>query len=462
MMDAYQHLLRSDLSSFIAKTLHSCDPSADYMPNWHIDLIAEYLSAAEKGEIQRLIINMPPRCLKSIAVSVAWPAWLIGRSPKRRIIAASYAASLSIKHSIDCRLVMQSQWYKDIFPKLTLSNEQNEKSKFMTTQRGFRMATSVGGSVTGEGGHYLIVDDPINPTQAQSTTTRKQVNQWFDQTFSTRLNHKSSGVIVVVMQRLHQDDLTGHLLKRGGWEHLCLPMVALKHAIYDFGAIYKERHVGELLHPARDGQGEIDRLRSDIGSTAFAAQFQQQPLPDDGGMVRPWWFGRYKEAPQHPEQIVQSWDTAIKTGKQHDASVCLTFAQKEGKSYLLDAKALRVEYPDLKKQLAMLADYWKPNAILIEDKASGQQLLQDAKRESTLPVIAIKPKQDKVTRFAAVSAMIEAGRVVLPEYAPWLNDFEEQLLAFPYGNHDDFVDSLTQYLDWLRLSNGGKAWIRGI
>jgi predicted phage terminase large subunit-like protein len=457
----YNQLLKYDFATFIGKTLATCDPGANYLPNWHIDLIAEYLEAARRGEIKRLIINMPPRSLKSVCVSVAWPAWLLGHAPSSRIIASSYAASLSIKHSIDCRTVMLSDWYRRVFPDIALAPDQNEKSKFMTAQRGFRMATSVGGSVTGEGGNFLIVDDPINPKQAMSARWRGQVNQWFDHTFSTRLNDKKHGVIIVVMQRLHPSDLTAHLMEKGGWNQLLLPMVATQKEVHDFGAVYKKREIGDLLHEARDDQSVAEHTKHALGSMAFAAQYQQQPMPDDGGMVRPWWFGRYKETPECTHYI-QSWDTAIKAGKQHDASVCLTFGQYEGRSYLLDVALMRCEYPDLKKAVYALQERWNPHAILLEDKASGQQLIQDIKRESHLPVIAIQPKADKVTRFAAISAMIEAGKVVLPEKSPWLADLEEELWLFPHAPHDDQVDALTQYLDWVRKNNSLKARVRAI
>ncbi len=262
------------------------------------------------------------------------------------------------------------------------------------------------------------------------------------------------------MQRLHADDLSGYLLARGGWEHLALPMVATQNSVHDFGNVYKERVIGELLHPQRDTAPIALRTKNELGSMAFAAQYQQCPLPDDGGMVRPWWFGRYKNAPLEYINRVQSWDTAIKAGKQHDASVCLTFAEHEGKSYLLDAAVMRCEYPDLKRALYNLSERWSPQAILIEDKASGQQLLQDIRRESHLPVLPIQPKGDKITRFAAVSAMIEAGRVVLPERTPWLADFEEELWMFPHGAHDDQVDALSQYLDWLRTRISWKPSVR--
>lgn len=452
MSDCFDELLRNDFPSFIGKTLSTVDPAAEFLPNWHIDLIAEYLEAARRHEITRLIINMPPRSLKSICVSVAWPAWLLGHDPRNRIMAASYASSLGIKHSLDCRLVVTAPWYRSVFKDTVLSRDQNEKHKFVTTKRGFRMSTSVGASVVGEGGNYLIIDDPMTPAQATNEHWRKHVGHWFDHTYASRLDDKKKGVIILVMQRLHQHDLTGYLLEKGGWQHVSLSAVATQASRFDFGKLRMEREAGELLHAERENAVLIERAKIELGSAAFAAQYQQQPLPEEGAMIRPWWFVRYKVAPLCPERIVQSWDTAIKSGEGHDASVCLTFAEQEGKSYLLDVQALRLEYPDLKKALYGLAAQWQPQALLLEDRASGQQLLQDARRESTLPVLPRQPVGSKITRFAAVSALIEAGRVLLPEQAPWLADFEAEIYAFPNGRHDDRVDALTQYLDWLRAS----------
>lgn len=189
----YDEFIECDFPTFIGKTIEKVDPAAQYLSNWHIDLVAEYLEAARKSQITRLIINMPPRSLKSVCVSVAWPAWILGHDPTSRIIAASYAASLSVKHSLDCRLLLSDPWYKRIFPDVKLTRDQNEKHKFITTQRGFRMANSVGASAVGEGGNFLIIDDPISPAQAMNKHWREHVNSWFDHTFSTRLDNKKPG-----------------------------------------------------------------------------------------------------------------------------------------------------------------------------------------------------------------------------------------------------------------------------
>lgn len=450
----YDTLLARDFSSFIEKSLATVDPAATYAPNWHIDVIAEHLEAARRGDITRLIINMPPRMLKSQCVSIAWPAWILGHDPSARIMAASYSQSLSIKHSLDCRSVMKAEWYRRLFPKTHLSKEQNEKHKFATTKRGFRFATSVGGTATGEGGNFLIIDDPMNAAQAMNAAWRSHVQRWYDHTFSTRLNDKKRGVIVLVMQRLHVDDLTAHLLDKGGFTHLCLPAIATEKNAY--------REIGDALHPAREDGALLERAKVELGAQGFSAQYQQQPLPEEGGMVRRTWFARYAELPACEGRIIQSWDTAIKSGAQHDASVCLTALEHEGCFYIIDVCVVRLEYPDLKKRCIKMAEEFSPHVIIIEDKASGQQLLQDMRRETALPVVAYHSRANKVTRFAAVSAFVEAGRVVLPNRASWLAAFEEEVLNFPNGAHDDQVDAFTQFLDYCRNNFSKKLTIRRV
>ncbi len=435
--EAFDALLRTRLAAFTRKTFATVDPGAAYKHNWHIDLIAEYLEACSRREIKRLVINIPPRYLKSISVTVAWPAWLLGHDPSERILAASYAEILSLKHSMDCRLVMQSDWYRRVFPAVQLTGDQNEKRKFVTTARGCRFATSVGASTIGEGGRFLIVDDPLNAAQAVSDVERERANTWFDQGFSTRLDDKEDGVIVLVMQRLHANDLSGHLLAKGGWEHLCIPAVAETKTVIDFGRVKITREPGDVLHPERESAEAIDRQKVAMGGYAFAGQYQQRPAPAEGGIFKAAWFQRFAARQDDYLQVVQSWDTAIKADQLNDPSVCLTFGVKPDGFDLLEARVQRLEYPDLKRRVHAQAEAFGPDAILIEDKASGQQLLQDLGRSTTLPLIGILPEKDKVTRASGVSALVEAGKLFLPTQAPWLPDFESELLTFPNSVHDD-------------------------
>jgi len=462
MSEWYDSMIAHDFTAFIGRVLRTVDPGAEYLPNKHIALIAEYLEAIRRGHINRLIINMPPRSLKSISISVAWPAWLLGHNPKSRIIAASYASTLSVKHSLDTRLVITSPWYKEMFPLVHLSKDQNEKHKFQTTQRGYRLAASVGGGITGEGGNYLIIDDPINPAQAMNAHYRAYTNSWFDHTFASRLDDKKRGAIVLTMQRLHPNDLTGHLLAKSGWTHISLPAIFQNDQKFICAGKRWVFKAGELLHPARENQQLIERAKIELGSRAFAAQYQQAPLSDEEGLIHSSWIEKYDIAPAYFEKIVQSWDTAIKSSMEHDRSACLTFGESQGKSYLLDAHVYRYEYPALKRAFYAMAGQWKPDAILIEDKASGQQLLQDVREESALPVIAMQPQKDKITRLCAVTPMMEAGCLRVPKNAKWLADFEAELYAFPGAKYDDQADALSQYLNWLKRRHWNKIGIRSI
>ena len=452
VQEEYHDLLRGHLPSFIAKSFAALNPGTEFLPNWHIGMIAEHLIACQRGEITRLLINMPPRMLKSLSVSIAWPAFVLGAAPHTRILLASYAQSLSTQHALQCRSLLQSLWYRALFPDTRLRSDQNQKHKFLTTRNGMYFATSTGGTLTGEGGDILIVDDPLTPTAALSRSRREAANRWFQHTFSSRLNDKRRGVMVVVMQRLHSDDLSGYLHERGGWEHLCLPARAPRAATLRFGTRTRHRAEGEPLHPEREDEAMLARAERELGSYAFAAQYQQDPVPEGGHMVQPRWLRRFDTPPEEAEivRIIQSWDTAIKAGAQHDASACATLVQTQEGYYLLDMTTLRAEYPALKRRIEEHAEAWQPHVLLLEDQASGQSLLQDLKPHTHLPLIGVRPTRDKVTRLAAVSALIEAGKLHLPRHAPWLAAFERELLSFPHARHDDQVDALSQCLNWLR------------
>lgn len=445
-------MLQHSFDAFLHYAFLSLNQGSVFLSNWHINAICEHLAAIEAGQIKRLIINMPPRYLKSLTVSVAWPAWLLGQSPARRIIVASYAEKLSLKHSLDTRHLIAQAWYQRAYPELEIMLGQNEKHKFVTTQQGFRLAASVGGTLTGEGGDILIVDDPINPLNAESEATREKANRWFEHTFSSRLNNKKSGAIIVVMQRLHADDLTGYLMKKGGWHVLDLEAIATN-TQWLAGHI---RHRGHALHPAREDLQQLEKTKHEMGSHVFSAQYQQRPRPQEGAMLRRHWLRYDDPLPLADGQIVQSWDTAIKAGKDNDPSVCITAQIVDGECYVLEVLRQRLEYHELRREVLRTAEKWNPHAILVEDKASGQSLLQDLKQASGLPLIPILPKQDKLTRFAAITPLIEAGRFVLPKQAHWLADFENELLAFPSVKHDDQVDALSQLLGWWQQRNHSK------
>jgi predicted phage terminase large subunit-like protein len=444
--------LRRDLTCFVQRCVQTVAPGRAYQHNWHIEVIASHLERCLAGEITRLIITLPPRSLKSICTSVAFPAWALGHDPALRIICASYTGDLAAKHARDCRAVMESSWYRGVFPNTRIDPAKNSELEFATRRQGFRLATSVGGTLTGRGGNLLIVDDPLKASDAMSESKRQLANDWFRNTLYSRLDDKSRDRIVIVMQRLHVDDLVGNLLERDeGWVHLNLPALAEADERFDLGdgRIFT-RAAGEALHPEREPRDTLERIKHTLGSYDFAAQFQQNPVPLGGGLIKWDWFRFYDAPPERQEEdfVTQSWDTASKADEINDYSVCTTWLRRGEDHYLLDVSRSRLEYPYLKQHITDLAKRHQADAVLIEDKGSGIQLIQDLQHEGQVRPIGIIPQQDKVTRMSGQSAKIEAGYVLLPEKAGWLDDFQVEILQFPRGRHDDQVDSLSQYLAW--------------
>ncbi|MBU3888572.1 phage terminase large subunit [Methylosinus sp. KRF6] len=446
-------LLRTRLSSFIRKSFGSVAPGVDYHHNWHIDAITWRLQEVLEGRITRLIIAMPPRSLKSIAASVAFPAFALGHDPSRRIITASYSADLAIKHANDCRALMRSTWYRRLFPQTVIDPGKDSESEFATTRRGHRLSTSVGGTLTGRGGDLIVIDDPLKAADAHSEPKREAVNAWFSNTLLSRLDDKRKGAIVIVMQRVHQNDLVGHLLEQSlkEWNVLSLPAIAEEEHVVEIDAHRKiRRPIGHLLHEAREPLSVLASLKASLGSDLFAAQYQQSPVPPGGALIRRAWVRRapipLSKAPG--EKLIHSWDTATKAGENNDWSVCTIWRVGPEGYRLIEVIRERLEYQDLKRRARTLALRDAPDAILIEDMGVGSALIADLRVEN-FAAIAIRPEADKVTRLAVKAPLFESGRVIFPERASWLPDLEAELFAFPQSKHDDQVDSISQALAWM-------------
>ena len=444
--------LRTELACFIEQAFATVNPGSRYQHNWHINAIAYQLERVARGEVTRLIITMPPRSLKSIAASVSFPAWLLGRDPRKRVLAVSYAEGLSEKLALDCLKVIEAPWYKTCFPASRLSRSRGARSDFETTRGGGRFSTSVGGTLTGRGGDIILLDDPHKPEDVGSQVKRRAVLDWYRSTLLSRLNDPVNGAIVLIQQRVHEEDLAGMLLEQGGWVHLDLPAIAEEPTRIDLGwrgLVWRKE--GDLLHPARLPADLLDRRRDELGSYVFAAQYQQRPAPLGGGLVKWDWFRTYDVAPQRQggDRIVQSWDTASKAEEASDYSVCTTWLVRGAQAWLLDVCREKLEFPDLRRRIASEAQARSATLILIEDAGSGVQLIQDLRRNTRLNIRGIVPKSDKATRLLGATPMIESGRVAIPVNAPWLAAFRNELLLFPAGKHDDQVDSLSQFLNWL-------------
>jgi predicted phage terminase large subunit-like protein len=448
-------VLRSDLLAFVRKAFGTVSPGDVFLRNWHLEAMCHELAKVARRETKRLVITIPPRYLKSICASVALPAWVLGHDPSRKIVCVSYAKELAVKHARDCRAVMATPWYRRVFPATTIDPSKNTETELMTTKRGFRLSTSVGGTLTGRGGNLIIIDDPLKPTDAQSEKARARHIEWCSNTLFSRLDDKENDAIVLIMQRLHVGDLAGHLLQSGGWRHLNLPAIAEIDEQIEIGpGRIHARARGELLHDERESQATLDTMKLAMGSATFAAQYQQSPVPPGGNMIDWNWFGWHDGGLPVPfDRIVISWDTAMKPTQLSDYSVGTVWGEWCDFYYLLDLVRERFDYPALRRKVIELYRHWSNASglqptILIEDAGSGTSLRQDL-YNSGIPAIGIKPKGDKVMRMSGVSAKIEAGAVYLPRRAPWLDDLRTEILAFPHGVNDDQADSISQALSWL-------------
>jgi predicted phage terminase large subunit-like protein len=460
----FRALLRQDLGFFARGAFKELLPTTPILWSWHLDLIATRLEDVLTGTRRRLIINIPPRYGKSLLASVAFPAFILGRDPTAEVVCVSYAQDLADKMAGDSRRLMNSGWYQNVF-QTRLANARSRLAELRTPEGGSRLATSVEGMLTGRGGNIIIIDDPLKPAEAASETQRKAVNNWFDYTVTTRSNDKERGAIVIIMQRLNEDDLVGHLQEHGQWEVLALPAIAEIDERHEYRSLgrdrIKVRQEGEALHPERESLARIAEAREAMGSYAFAAQYQQRPAPAGGGIVRAEWFGRY-EHDDKPAflKIIQSWDTASKITEISSYSVCTTWGvTRDKRIFLLDVFRGRLEYPDLKRKVVELAVRFNPAQVLVEDTAAGIQLVQELKRDGLHQITRVKVEGGKEMRMRAQTPTIENGHVWLPKQAPWLSDYLHELTIFPNGRHADQVDSTSQALKSITLPTEAEGFL---
>ena len=456
--------MRRSLKEFTKSSWQAIEPGRDFQDNWHIDAISEHLQAVVEGDIKRLIINVPPRHMKSISVAVALPAWTWTIQPSKQFLYASYAGSLSIRDSVKCRRLIDSNWYQNLFGEtFKLTGDQNQKQRFENDKTGYRIATSVGGALTGDGGDIVVIDDPHNSIEADSAAVREGVLEWWDQSMQTRLNNPKTGAFVIIMQRLHEQDLTGHILANelgDEWDHLMLP------ARYEIGHPTPMRSTlnftdprtkeGELLWPERIDEKTLTTLERSLGSYASAGQLQQRPMPKGGGILKAeWWVPWDNTDLPDIEYVLQSWDTAFSTKEKSSYSARTTWGvfKMNGQinAMVLEMWYDRVSYPELRKLAQEAYNDWEPDAVLIEKKASGQSLLQDL-RMAGVPVLEYMPDRDKQARAHASSALLEDGRIYFPKDKIWAKNLIDICAAFPATDNDDIVDTCTQA--WLRLRKG--------
>ena len=467
-------ILSQSFSEFVKAAWPVLEPGRDMIWNWHIDYICEYLEAVSRGDIQRLVINVPPRFMKSLLVGVFWPAWRWTFEPQHQFLSFSHNVNLSTRDAVKSRRLMTSQWYQDRWgDKFRFTGDANAKAAYENNQNGHRKAYGMGSGYMGDGGDTLLIDDPHDNEGAQSDAERTTTLSNFNDGVSTRLNSQRDGAIVVIMQRLHSQDVAGVILadEEDEWENLCLPM-EFDGQRYEssIGLDDPRKKKGELLWPAHVDIKGLNRLKRRLTPYGQAGQLQQRPTPPGGAILKDFWWRVWEKDRPMPEceYVVQVYDTAFEAKEESDYSARTTWGvfryndrtRQEGEGrwnvVLLERWRDRVLFPELKAEAKASYDHWDPDQVLIEAKASGKPLVQELARigvpvKEWAVVRRAKGKEvDKVTRAHMASVMLHNGVVWYPEGRKWALEVVNECAAFPKSAHDDLTDTVTMVLIWLR------------
>lgn len=465
-------VLELTLKDFVREAWKVLEPVSTLVWNWHLDLICDYLTLIRDNqfrnlgpELEGIIFNVPPRTMKSLLISVFFPIWVWTTDPSRRFMFVSYSEKLSTQHSVFRRSVIESAWYQKNWNSVfSLSRDQNVKSHYENSARGTMFSTGMQATATGMGGDILIFDDPLNPEQAISQVEREAVNLRFDTTFRSRINDPATGVKIIIMQRLHELDLTGHVLARESsrWKHVSLPAVAHKDKMWNSpsGELLATRKAGDLLWPERLPQSFLDSQRVGMGSWAFNGQYQQTPAPLDGGIIKRQWVRFYRQLPEKFEFMVQSWDCTFSGGSDNDFVAGQVWARSGGKYFMLPYRTYeRLDFgPTMAAIKACHGKFPQGHAVLIEDKANGPAIISELQKEIA-GVVAVNPEGGKIARAQATAPLWEAGSIELPDPqvfgCTWIEDYLHNICAFPKAAHDDDMDATSQALIYMRSRLGG-------
>ena len=462
-------IYRTDLKAFYRKAVEELFPGRSYHPAEYIAAVTYALSQVLDGEVTRQIINMPPRHFKSTIVSIVFPAFVLGHDPSRKIICVSYGSDLAAELHNLTRELMKSDFYRWVFTETKIKAGKDTETEIKTTKNGGRRAVSTGGPITGFGADLIIGDDLMKPEDANSEVKRAKANSYLQSTLLSRLEEKKHGAMVLVQQRLHVDDTTGHLLDSGNWEHLSLPAIAVKkEKIYVGDEQWFLREPGEALDPVREDLETLAKIKAEVGEQVFSSQWQQFPTLPGGNMLKLEQFRRYEVLPPRHwlEYYVQSWDTAVTASDTSDYSVCTTWGKRGNHHYLIDVCRVKLEYPDLRKAVEEQFLKHGPKLVILEGSYIGKALYREFYRskycrETNDGPIVFKfytPRVSKEERAAVQSVKIEQGFVWLPTVADWLEVFEKEVREFPVGKNDDQVDSMVQYLAVIALRIPRVNW----
>ncbi|WP_425991714.1 phage terminase large subunit [Afipia sp. DC4300-2b1] len=448
----YRAVLKNDLLAFLEGAFPVVDNRWGLEVAPYLEYLVSELTGIAEGRETRLIINLPPRHLKSVLTSIVFVAWLLGRDPKLRIAVISHSQALASDLASKTLQLISSDFYRRVFPGLHLRDNGRKTMDFVTTDGGGRYAASFETGITGRGFDVIIIDDPISAHHVKSEKERANVNENFDTMIASRLDDQIRGAMIVVGQRMHEDDLSGNLLQKGGWKHVCLPLVAEEAASYTFGKSCWHRTVGEPLLASQWPEPIIRRKREEVGAPIFAAQYQQNPSAAFGELIRPDQILHFSDLPPDARRITLSWDTAVKTGSDNSYTVCLVIARDARRHYVVDVLRARVDPVQMRDAALGLITAYKPSKILIEDASSGTGLASMLAERGHQTELRPTGGRGKEERLESQLHMFAQHLVLIKRNQPWTVELESELMRFPFGKHNDQVDALTQYLAWIAES----------
>jgi predicted phage terminase large subunit-like protein len=476
--DLDAELLRRDFHAFVVSAWDKVEKGTTFQNGWHIEMLCDYLQALFENKIpsNSLMANIPPRHMKSLLCNVFFPAWVWTKTPAAKFLCFSFSEALTLRDSMKCRELIASRWYQERFH-IEISKKQDSKENFQNTFGGYRVCFGTGGSITGQGGDYLIIDDPLDATKANSKAERERVNYTYDNSIHMRGNDPKTVKKILIMQRLHDEDLCGHIIARGDpWELLILPAEweGVRRFNSSIGLEDPRTEINQLLWPEHIGRKEIEILKLPLSSIGVAGQFQQRPTPLVGAIFKRDWFKIRKEAMPCVGRYF-SWDTAASI--QDTAAYTCGIAGEltpDYKLYIRDIWRKKIEFPQLQYAIEEQAKKYGGmksavmRDIIIENKSSGIQVIQSMKQISPFAerVMPYTPKGDKIARAYEAAKWCEKGCVVLPppsDDGSWMFDFEAELFNFPNSPYMDQVDALSQLCDYLSyyLAEGLQARTTG-
>jgi predicted phage terminase large subunit-like protein len=471
----------TSLHEFVRQAWPIVEPGVEFKDNWHVGAICEHLEAVHRGQIRRLLINVPFRTAKSTLCSVMWPAWSWVHQPDLKWLCGSYAAKLAIRDNLKMRRLIQSQWFLERWGRgfnlvdnsdwgdpegFELTKDQNQKIRFENDRMGYRIAFGFDGGVMGDGGNRVLIDDPHDRNQAHSEKERERHLTTFDEAVTTRLNDPAKDSIVIIMQRLHEQDLSGHVLAKGGYEHLLIPMHfdPSRATVTVIGWSDPRTEVGELMHPARFPADVVAQIEKDIGSYAAAGQLEQRPAPAEGGIFKNVWWKFYDELPEAFDREIQSWDLAFKGNSDSDFVGGQAWGKNGANCYLKpDEIYKQMDFPATVEKFREFSKRHPRGAKLVEDKANGPALIATLKGEIS-GITAVNPDGGVEAVAHSVAPYVEAGNVWLPnpyDRAGNKRPDREWVLrlianagtfpngSIPLGSHGDDVAAMVQALHYL-------------